>query len=67
MSDREEHSENIPPCKYRRRVNGMDMCYAIGCCEVGDMACECYGCDRKPCVKQTEGAKPSVQNGRFCN
>lgn len=38
------------PCKHRKREmrDGvvMDWCYAIGCCEVGDMPCE-YCADRK--------------------
>lgn len=32
------------PCKHRKREERdgvtMDWCYAIGCCEVGDMPCE---------------------------
>ena len=32
------------PCKYRKRETRdgvtLDWCYAIGCCEVGDMPCE---------------------------
>lgn len=36
----------LPPCDKRRldRSTGIAMCYAIGCCEVGDMPCECEGC-----------------------
>ena len=38
------------PCKNRKRETRdgvtMDWCYAIGCCEVGDMPCE-YCADRK--------------------
>ena len=38
------------PCKHRKRETRdgvtMDWCYAIGCCEIGDMPCE-YCVDRK--------------------
>lgn len=36
----------LPPCDKRRldRSTGVCMCYAIGCCRVGDMPCECEGC-----------------------
>ena len=36
----------LPPCDKRKtdRSTGIAMCYAIGCCEVGDMPCECEGC-----------------------
>ena len=42
-----------PPCDKRKLVDGVRMCYAIGCCEVGDMACECESCDR-PCEKRNK-------------
>ena len=46
-----------PPCDKRKLVDGVQMCYAIGCCKVGDMACECESCDR-PCEKRNK-----VNNG----
>jgi len=51
----------LPECIKRKRVDGIDMCYAIGCCVVGDMACECEDCFKKngyrcplPCKKANE-------------
>lgn len=41
-----------------KRVNnkfGENMCGAIGCCEVGDMPCECITCDRE-CDKPISAA-----------
>lgn len=45
-----DRPEKHKPCKHRRRETRdgvtMDWCYAIGCCELGDMPCE-YCADRK--------------------
>ena len=54
MSD--EVTFKYPPCDKRKLVDGVQMCYAIGCCEVGDMACECKSCDR-PCEKRDKANK----------
>lgn len=52
MSDsKEERPRVFPPCKFRKKVDGLHMCYAIGCATVGDMMCECYGCDGKRCTR----------------
>lgn len=44
MDNNGEVGEKHKPCKHRRRETRygveMDWCYAIGCEEVGDMACE---------------------------
>jgi len=34
----------LPKCSKRRKVDCVWMCHAIGCCEIGDMACECDEC-----------------------
>lgn len=53
------------PCKHRRRETRdgvtMDWCYAIGCCELGDMACE-YCADRKD--GNGKGKKVAKAKGR---
>lgn len=48
MSEYMDNDGNVgvkhKPCKQRKREERdgvtMDYCYAIGCCEVGDMPCE---------------------------
>lgn len=47
-------AKSYPPCDKRKIVNGIAMCYAIGCCEIGDMPCECCGCTKK-CKKRGQG------------
>lgn len=51
----------LPPCDKRRldRSTGIAMCYAIGCCEVGDMPCECEGC-----LASHGGKCPEGKDGR---
>lgn len=43
-SQTKSQMKNHKPCKYRKRETRdgvtLDWCYAIGCCEVGDMPCE---------------------------
>lgn len=34
----------MPRCEKRMKAGGIWMCRAIGCCDVGDMACECPYC-----------------------
>lgn len=55
MPKRKKRVTGLPRCQKRRMVNGTWMCYAIGCCEVGDMPCECETCDRINCTR-SEGA-----------
>lgn len=42
-----EMKDKLPPCAKRKCVDGIEMCYAIGCCEIGDMPCECWCCPKK--------------------
>lgn len=45
-----------PKCKFRKEVDGVDMCFAIGCCHIGDMPCECEwckaDCEKRKAVKE---------------
>lgn len=52
---------NLPPCAKRKTDprTGIPMCYAIGCCEVGDMPCECEGC-----LKAHGGRCPEKERGK---
>lgn len=51
----------LPPCA-KRLGNGN--CGAIGCCEVGDMPCECDTCTR-PCKKRDAlKRKRAKRNGK---
>lgn len=43
----------LPKCDKRKLVDGIYMCFAIGCEKLGDMPCECEVCMRE------EGVKPS--------
>jgi len=53
----------LPPCDKRKldRSTGVNMCraigwcYAIGCCEIGDMPCQCRVCLRSHGGKCPEG------------
>ena len=49
-------SDGHIPCKHRRRETRygvtMDWCYAIGCCEIGDMPCEYCKDKEKSCGKE---------------
>ena len=51
----------LPPCDKRRldRSTGVAMCYAIGCCEVGDMPCQC-----DVCLKSHGGSCPKGKDGK---
>lgn len=52
---------DLPPCDKRKSVDGMDMCFAIGCCEIGDMPCQCWQCPRR---NTAECSKTSVKGNR---
>lgn len=55
------------PCKHRKRETRegvtMDWCYAIGCCERGDMPCE-YCRDRRDDFKKPENGKTKKQKAK---
>ena len=66
-SNTRKSKEKSPSCKRQYRVcekrieknkHGRNMCGSIGCCEVGDMICECPYCQRK-CRKRVD---PNVRD-----
>lgn len=60
------HDEH-KPCKHRRRETRdgvtLDWCYAIGCCEIGDMPCE-YCADRRQDGKEGKEGEESEDKGK---
>lgn len=60
--------ERYRVCEKRVRENeyGVNMCTAIGCCELGDMPCECVVCNRKcdkPFAMQCYRVKCRAEDG----
>lgn len=48
------------PCDKRKTVDGIEMCYAIGCYKLGDMSCECPICKHNIkgiCNNKVKGTK----------